>query len=225
MSSRKRKAVARSNCLCEDEHYYSQRECDEHVKHQLPITITPRVRPFSETVTMLVGSGKQKFSLHKDLLGLPSTQDDQKMALPDVDPGNFAVFVAWMYKMTLPTPGIGAIMNDSHLLLVRQWVLGSKLLAPRFQNDIFIHYQNFSRHHTTSAWPDIDSVRAIHSLTLAGSKLRKFAADSVATNPPFKEHRPGSSAFVDWNHLFKEYPEMSLDIVNADGTEWNDGFP
>jgi len=78
------------------------------------------------------------------------------MTLPEVNPCEFAGFVTWMYNMSLSTSTTDAITDDPLLLLVRHWVLGGVLLAPSFQNDTFLHFQDSCRHNTKSSWPDID---------------------------------------------------------------------
>ena len=184
-----------------------------------------RIVPFSKMATVLVGPEKQPFTVPQDLLNLHSSffrqhfaRADQNIVLPTVDAVLFAEFVAWLYFLELSAEPEDGIYVDDHdarrTVLDRSWALGSFLGAPSYQKTQMKDYQDYCRG-SSYDWPDILSIRTIYEVTPAGSKLRNFAADSIATQSPFKRHASGSPEFAEWNELLLQFPEMTLDVIHA----------
>ncbi|KAG4419146.1 hypothetical protein IFR04_007742 [Cadophora malorum] len=235
MPPRKRKATALFECDCEDEDHDDQKECNEATRRETSKSITAKIVPFSKMATVLVGPEKQPFSVPQDLLTLHSTffrrhfgRADQNIVLPTVDSVLFANFVAWLYLLELPwEPDDGIYVDDgdaANTVLDRAWALGSFLGAPSYQNTQMKDYQEHCRG-SSCDWPDILSITAIYKVTSAGSKLRNFAADSMASQSPFKRHASESPEFTERNNLLLQCSELSLDVIHAGAKEWGGAFP
>ncbi|PVH74109.1 hypothetical protein DL98DRAFT_605669 [Cadophora sp. DSE1049] len=190
-----------------------------------------RILTFSNSASIIVGPEKQTFNVPQDLLALHSTffrehftRAEQKIVLPAISAADFAEFVSWIYQLSLPseplyTPGENFLMAPE-----RGWELGRLLGAPGYQNDGIQTYQDYCRDNLDH-WPDVLTIRTIYTIRPSSSKLRKFAADSMATHSPLRWHTPGSPELTEWDALLKEFPELSIDIVYASAKGWNGTLP
>ncbi|KAG4443064.1 hypothetical protein IFR05_001460 [Cadophora sp. M221] len=180
-----------------------------------------RILSFSKTVSILVGPDKQSFNVHQDLLALHSTffRDhftfaEQTIILPAVNAAEFAEFAAWIYNLGSLNLDNDRIEYDCDTTLDQDWALGSFLGAPKYQNKSLVLYGIYYNIHGRQ-WLNTNSIRIIYERRSPGSKLRKFAAHSIAAKSPFKEHKPGTPEFAELDALLKKYPEISIDIVHA----------
>ncbi|KAL5319037.1 hypothetical protein ACEPPN_014107 [Leptodophora sp. 'Broadleaf-Isolate-01'] len=232
MATQKTKVVSLFECECADKDHDTQRQCNHYAKQRVARSITTKILlMFSKTASIVVGPERQIFNLHQDLLALHSVFfrehfafADQNIILPSVNVAEFADFVAWVYGEDSSHLENDRIENNDETVLERGWALGSFLGSPGYQNVSFSHYSEYCPG-DASQWPDLKSIRIIYERTLTGSKLRKFAAHSMAANPPFKKHKPGSQEFAEWNALLKEYPVLNIDIVHATAKDWGETFP
>lgn len=67
----------------------------------------------------------------------------------------------------------------------------------------------------TESWPDLQDINLIYRLTTPGTKMQRFAADSVACRNPFKQYKEGDQAYKSWERLFKNWPALTTEVANA----------
>lgn len=196
-----------------------------------------RLCPWSEKVPISVGVDQKTFYVDKFLLNLRSglfgnkfseideLENKQKpLSLPTVDPAMFAEFVCWMSYGTFMPFEAEVTHSDTIHFSASAWLLGHFLEAPCFQN--FVIWEEFRDYGQSPAFrrPSLQIVRSVYELTEKGSKLRRFAADSVAAKNPFKKYSEEDQEYDAWCKLFKEFPELGLDVAQAAGKN-NDKYP
>jgi BTB/POZ domain len=193
---------------------------------------------WSEKIPISVGTNQEIFRVDKSLLILHSgffrnkfsdldEQEDERkgFSLPNVDPACFVDFVCWMRRGEILTTVSQEVMYpDSSVSLEKQWLLGQFLEAPGFQNWVtWIGLTGYWEKQEHSQTP-IEEVRFLYELPDKVSKLRRFYADFVACQNPFQKYREKDPEYEVWRDLFKEFPELALDVLEA-GAKKNDKFP
>lgn len=187
----------------------------------------------SETVNIFVGNDNQTFAVHKDLIVLHSGyfanrfregNEDEKIALPQFKPAIFADFHAWLYsgKFMQPVkPGFLSTPTSGEEL----WALGEFLRAPSFQN--YVMDDNIHAYKTEKKnWIYVASFDSIYkNTTTRASLLRKLAVDVLTFYNPFQIHQEGSKAWGEWDALRQKYPDLSKDLAEAEGMQWNGTHP
>jgi hypothetical protein len=186
--------------------------------------------PWSEKIPIFVGANQQRFYVDKCLLQLHSglfrnkladleeiDSEQKPLSLPEVDPGTFAEFVCWM-RVGDWLPAEPEILHSNPLVVgCSCWNLGRVLESAGFQN--FLMCEEFYAYGLDEAfnWPAVEDVRSVYKVLGNGSKLRKFTADSVAFKNPFERFSEGDEAYDAWCQLFKDFPELGLDVAKATG--------
>ncbi|KAI4174908.1 MAG: hypothetical protein LQ343_001935 [Gyalolechia ehrenbergii] len=147
----------------------------------------------SEIVTVLVGSEKKPFYLHKALLSSKSTYfraafegsfkeaAEQSLHLANDDPECFAYYILWIYNQ--PLEYISSNLDRKPTLgdYCYLYILADKLGSEPLQNlviDIIHECAVTSRHEHTRLEPD--TVNYVWGHTLPGSQLRVILVDLMA---------------------------------------------
>ncbi|KAF2133382.1 hypothetical protein P153DRAFT_393204 [Dothidotthia symphoricarpi CBS 119687] len=169
----------------------------------------PRVHLLSgPSIEIVVGSANNSAtSNHQDSWTLPKALVDRhstflrtapgnRIYLPGHDPKIFSLFVGWMYydHYRLITAAELTFANlDAHA-----WVLGSKLLCVKFQN--YAMSRLYIQHTAVSTPQPISTadVEYVCQNSTAGSKLRQFFFDIVATHFADPERVSGGPEAWDW---------------------------
>jgi hypothetical protein len=179
---------------------------------------------------IFVGADKKVFKVQKELLTLhsgyfrnriDSKKADNKLSLPDVKPSGFAEFVSWLYA------GEALLFRDylyDDIELGYLWALGELLEVPAFQNWCMNTFLEDCKN-PNSQWPALEVVKVIYETSPKGSKLRKFAAHSMACDSPFEKHWEGDKMYEGWNTLLEDILELGPDIARVAGKQWNGTYP
>jgi hypothetical protein len=138
-----------------------------------------------------------------------------------VKPASFAEFVSWL--------NIGWCLDFKDYLhdgieAGHAWALGELLEAPAFQNWCMDTFREHCKK-PKKEWPAVEKIRVIYETSTKDSKLRKFAAHSMACKNPFEQYMEGSEMYKAWNTLLEDSPEIAQDIVRGAGKKWNGTFP
>jgi hypothetical protein len=186
-----------------------------------------------ESITIFVGLNQNAFHANKTLLALHSgylkekiaeieQQDEQKISLPEVNACQFAEFICWIRSYRwVPVD----IHGDLDCLGERFWQLGSLLKAPGFQNVAMDDIRRWCKDPETKDWPNRKDVDLIYRLTTPDTKLRKFAADSVACRNPFEKYTEDEEEYKAWEQLFRDWPALKMEVVHAAEEDWNARYP
>jgi hypothetical protein len=191
----------------------------------------PRLCPWSEKIPIFVGADQQKFHVDKCLLQLHSglfrtklagpehiEKEQKPLFLPEVDPAAFAEFVCWMSTGKFISSDPDVAHSNSVLSGCNCWYLGSVLEAASFQN--FVMWEWFRDDINEGYyWPDVEVARFAYEVLHNDSKLRKFVADMLAFKNPFEKCSEGDEDHGMWCQLFKDSPELGLDVAKAVGTK------
>ena len=183
-----------------------------------------------------MGSNQQLFHVDKDLLSLHSGlfrneladldekgEERKQLSLPGVDPALFMDFVCWIRNGNLMVLQGEDLGDDSPVQIEDSWILGHILEAPGFQN--FMIWDQLQGHWELDEYsePEIENVRFVYKASERDSKLRRFYADFVACRNPFEKYGREDPEYQQWCDLFKEYPDLGLDV--AKGSWQNDKLP
>ncbi|KAH0342078.1 hypothetical protein KCU81_g5959, partial [Aureobasidium melanogenum] len=141
---------------------------------------TPSSKQFrGKLVTIIVGSTREAFSIHKDLLvfysdyfraafnGSFTEAAEGKIELLDVDQEVFQNFHAWLYTRKLTEP-------LSWKLLVHLWVFGDRFQVPLLQNCVMDEI--FAKEKRDAELP-LCLMKVAYENTVNGSPLRKAAIE------------------------------------------------
>jgi len=190
-----------------------------------------------------VGANQKTFHVDKFLLSLHSglfrnkfadlealQPDEQKqLSLPAVDPAMFTEFVCWMTHTRLMPFEAEVIHSNTRHFGVNAWLLGRFLEAPGFQN--FIIWEDWRirclDENATNPWPSVKSVKFVYGLGDQETKIKRFMVDLVACKNPFEKYGEEEPEYGQWSDLFKELPELGLDVARASAKKsnllpWND---
>ncbi|THY91796.1 hypothetical protein D6C89_05552 [Aureobasidium pullulans] len=145
----------------------------------------PSTEHYNGIVTVVVGSKKKSYSLHKGLLcfysdyfraafnGSFKEATDGKIELMDVEPEVFDIFQVWLYSRRLQAPADSVLYFTR---LAQLWVFGDKHQVPLLQNevmdDIFA-----KRAQLKVFYPEL--VKLAYEQTPVGSPLRKAVIEIV----------------------------------------------
>jgi hypothetical protein len=102
---------------------------------------------YKHTVVLIVGSTKEHYSLHNDLLcfysdffraafnGSFKEATERKIELPDVETDVFEAFQVWLYTRVLPEADTESkYIHPGWSLLIKLWIFGDKYQIPLLQN-------------------------------------------------------------------------------------------
>lgn len=152
-----------------------------------------RIRfPHSGMVTLIAGPSKTRLKAHIVLLSYSSSffnaafyssfkeAEQNEIELPEEDEKDLAAFVHWTFTGDVLTSheDMRKIKYPDVIIPVRLWILGDRLLAPKFCND--------SPHVLCHAidGPSATVVEYVYSNTAANSLLRKCIAARVKADGP-----------------------------------------
>ncbi|CZR61766.1 uncharacterized protein PAC_11663 [Phialocephala subalpina] len=190
-SSSSKKRKGCIRCGCDSDH---ASELEEEWKLKQHRTVAAKIAMFSPTISIFVGTKKQVFQAQKDLLTLHSHYFKD-------------LFCTYM-SLIKPRPG-----------LVECWELGNFLRAPAYQNMCMYRTQKYAMD-SGASWPRIHDVQTIHEICGKGSKMRKFAAHSVASKKPFESCEEGSQECLEWTKLLQDWPDLAVEIAKVTGKDW-----
>jgi hypothetical protein len=195
----------------------------------------PRLCPWSEKIPIFVGANQQKFYVDKCLLQLHSglfrskladlgeIENEQKpLFLPEMDPAAFTEFVCWMSWGQRLSDLPSSIHSNPHYRDHTSYHLGSVLKAASFQNYIIWEFFRDDAWEPKIYLPLAEEVRFAYEVLDNDSKLRNFFADSLALTNPFEECSEGDEDYGTWCQLFKDFPELGLDVAKAVGNKNSD---
>ncbi|THX37813.1 hypothetical protein D6D10_05616 [Aureobasidium pullulans] len=159
----------------------------------------PSTEHYNGIVTVVVGSEKKSYSLHKGQLcfysdyfraafnGSFKEATDGKIELMDVEPKVFDIFQIWLYSRRLQT---SEDSFPSYITLAQLWVFGDKHQIPLLQNevmdDIFAKRAQLKVFHTTL-------VKLAYEQTPVGSPLRKAVIEVIGHNMRLQEEDGGNA--------------------------------
>lgn len=150
-------------------------------------------------MTVVVGSKKKSYSLHKGLLcfysdyfraafnGSFKEATDGKIELMDVEPEVFDIFQVWLYSRRLQAPTDSVLYFST---LAQLWVFGDKHQIPLLQNEAMDEI--FARHAKLNHF-QTKLVKLAYEQTPVGSPLRKAAIEIIGYNIKLQEE--SDSAF------------------------------
>ncbi|KAI5248628.1 hypothetical protein E4T43_01417 [Aureobasidium subglaciale] len=142
---------------------------------------------FRGLVTIEVGSNKQVFSIHKDLLSFYSDYFrgafengfkeaiEGKMSLLDVDPEIFDIFNAFVYTRGLRNAQGLEGSKLSFSILVDLWLLGDRFIIPALQNTVIDCFKEKSDKEGIIPWNA--ELHTIYDNTVHGAPLRRIMID------------------------------------------------
>ncbi|RDW83141.1 hypothetical protein BP5796_04632 [Coleophoma crateriformis] len=134
--------------------------------------------------TLIVGPDNHRILCPRPLLGYHSEFFDAalygsfsaahsgEVQMPDEDVKDIMVFINWIYSGTV-------IITDENEV-TKYWLLGERLLSPRFANEVM--YSIFNKFLRVHAEPKF--CENCYAGTIPGCKLRQFARDLITFNPP-----------------------------------------
>ncbi|THW56372.1 hypothetical protein D6D20_08756 [Aureobasidium pullulans] len=177
----------------------------------------PSIEHYNGIVTVVVGSKKKSYSLHKGLLcfysdyfraafnGSFKEATDGKIELMEVEPEVFDIFQVWLYSRRLQT---SEDSFPSYTTLAQLWVFGDKHQIPLLQNEvmdgIFAKEAKLVFH--------TKLVNLAYEQTPVGSPLRKAVIEIVGHRMRLQENDGGAlelSCQSDWS------VESLIDLVRV----------
>ncbi|KAF8847810.1 hypothetical protein BDZ45DRAFT_811297 [Acephala macrosclerotiorum] len=222
-SSKKRKSC--HSCGCDTKHASELEQETKLKRHRAVAANVHKIAIFSPTIPIFVGAKKQVLYAQKNLLTLHSGyfkdlfanqdggEEGGKIILPSVSPLCFADFVAWLSTGT-PLP-----LNLLNPGRASCWELGNFLRAPAYQNMCMQRSRNWAMSQGV-IWPEAKVVQVIFETCGKGTKIRKFAAHSVAYKKPFEKFEEGSQECLEWNELLQKLPDLAVEIAKVAGKDW-----
>ncbi|KAL2027397.1 hypothetical protein VTO58DRAFT_111488 [Aureobasidium pullulans] len=158
----------------------------------------PSTEHYNGIVTVVVGSKKKSYSLHKGLLcfysdyfraafnGSFKEATDGKIELMDVEPEVFDIFQVWLYSRRLQAPADSVLYFST---LGQLWVFGDKHQIPLLQNEvmdeIFAKEAKLKVFHTKL-------VNLAYEHTPVGSPLRKAVIEIIGHSMRLQEDDGGA---------------------------------
>ncbi|CAG8977647.1 hypothetical protein HYALB_00006597 [Hymenoscyphus albidus] len=186
------------------------------------------------TVNILVGTDRQMFTLHRDLLMIyclkirepleAQDPEDNKLILPKVDPAVLAFQVSRLYSQN----GFRSPIEVKKPNLCEEWLLADFLQCSTIKNRcmdalrkrVSIHYRD---HGNQSPIPGF--VERVYRDCPKDSLLRKFVTDCIVSQNPFRNHVEGSEKYEACKQLLEKYSELGMSIAMASGKVWDEEFP
>ncbi|TIA72821.1 hypothetical protein D6C76_06817 [Aureobasidium pullulans] len=178
----------------------------------------PSTEHFNGIVTVVVGSKKKSYSLHKDLLcfysdyfraafnGSFKEATDGKIELMEVEPEVFDIFQVWLYLRRLQTP---ENVFTCFMRLAQLWVFGGKHQVPLLQNevmdDIFAKRAQLKAFHPAL-------VKLAYEQTPVGSPLRKAVIEVTGYNMNLQE---GDGSALHMSNQSNWSVESLMDLVRV----------
>jgi hypothetical protein len=168
-------------------------------------------------VTLNVGSGpnKQKFSVHKELLGRKSPAlkaafdgrfkegHTNEMELPEDDPEAFSLLVSWLYTNRIPRQRANPEdTTAATALYFRLFVLADKHLIPDLEESCYVAIKSLLG---TMIMPDLMFLEELFATEMASPRLKFYIANVCAhfmlqaketVNKSFEEFLESHSKFA-----------------------------
>lgn len=188
----------------------------------------------SPQALVVCGPEKKAFNVCLDLLTLHSQHfrqeidytcdlNDCKFHLPDIEPIQFANYLAWIYTRETSVAFSQKTSDDIEVM----WKLGYVLGDERFQNWCMAALRNEARLTRRDpehrSWPSVLEAEIAYQITEKGSVLRKLVADLLACDNPL--HDDDVAKQEEWVALLERQPALSVDIIRAGGRKWNGTKP
>lgn len=158
---------------------------------------------YRESVTLVIGTFKIQYTLHKGLLrfysdffraafnGSFKEASERKIELPEVDVDVFEAFQVWLYTQSLPQNETApAKVYPEWSILVKLWIFGDKHQIPRLQNNTMDAIIDKVEKDCTIP---IHELNLTYDNTLASSPLRKVTTDIMAYKAQFADGIPGNT--------------------------------
>ena len=156
-------------------------------------------KSYKETVTLIIGTTKERYVLHKDLLCFYSDffraafnssfkeATEREIELPDTEIEVFEAFQVWLYTQDLPQNE--ALPTSVYLewpLLIKLWVFGDRYQIPLLQNNAIDAITDKANKDNTVP---IFWINLTYENTVPGSRLRKAITDIMV----YRSKMPGST--------------------------------
>ncbi|KAG9747963.1 hypothetical protein KCU73_g7214, partial [Aureobasidium melanogenum] len=147
---------------------------------------TPSIKHYRGMVTLVIGSSKKDFTVHKDLLifysdyfraafnGSFSESTASKIELLDVKKKVFENFHTWLYMRKLSTEDDEAL---DFRPLVDLWIFGDRFQVPMLQNCVMDEIVARQRRGDSS---DVSLLKVAYDNTVDNSPLRKVLIEDLA---------------------------------------------
>lgn len=194
-----------------------------------------RLSKSHEMITLIVGPTKVELSCHKIVLGYYSTffrkmlfgnleeAGKSKVNLPEVNASELSAFINWAYTGDINASHerieecifedhSNKIPEDEVFIGARLWVLGDKLLAPKFRNDamrLVINYYRLERLNATTA----EYVYA--NTSTPESKLRSFTRALIEFEGPLAPKYEDGFCQDSWILLLAKGGDLVKECVKA----------
>ncbi|KAG9653090.1 hypothetical protein KCU95_g1301, partial [Aureobasidium melanogenum] len=179
---------------------------------------TPSSKEFrGKLVTIIVGSAKEAFSIHKDLLvfysdyfraafnGSFTEATEGRVELLDVEQEVFQNFHAWLYTRKLLEP-LG------WCLLVDLWVFGDRFQVPLLQNCVMDEI--FAKQKRDAELP-LYWMWTAYAYTVDGSPLRKAIIELLAYHSVLEDEVDGIMTSENSSHFTVEMLQDLVKELNA----------
>ena len=182
-------------------------------------------------MTLVVGPRSVKLPCHRNLLayfseffsrGLKGNFKESRedvFALPEEDVDDIQCFVTWAYTGEFIGPNTSLVdvteLNKSPSAIFKLWVLGDRLLAPRFANRAMAHIFAW----LTAFYLTPDCVRYTYDNTVPGAPLRLLVRDVILVEGPFSAKclKDSRSRKTEWTELIGEGGDFVIDVVTHGG--------
>jgi hypothetical protein len=194
----------------------TKRPYDEMASPTSSIFPQPRAFQPAKIVTLLVGPDEQAMVVHGDCLSRDSAffkaalkkewGDKRSIKLPDETPLIMGYYIEHMNGFELPThtfttgPSIRDPEQPAYELLANLYVLGERMLDPKYQNKIMheffrlVHFESSSNIQTDgTSWLGAKAVNIIYQGTTTGCPARRMLVNFAANKGHFN-HLGGTLA-------------------------------
>jgi hypothetical protein len=153
-------------------------------------------------VTVVIGSTKKSFTVHKDLLifysdyfraafnGSFIEAIDKKINLLDTDQKAFEHFYAWLYTRKLASEDDKPLSWDN---LFDLWVFGDRFQVPLLQNSVID--EMFAKEKRDDTF-QLHMIKPVYEKTVDGSLLRKVMIEFVAHGMCLSDDDDGAMSVV-----------------------------
>ncbi|TIA13725.1 hypothetical protein D6C80_06131 [Aureobasidium pullulans] len=190
---------------------------------------------YKETVKILVGPGKEAYSVHKELLcfysdffraafnGSFKEAIESRIELPDAEVSIFEAFQTWLYARTLlnaedPMDKPDRPFYHSHPILAKLWIFGDKYQIPLLQNNVIdIMHAKVEKDNNTP----VKAIKLVYENALPGSSLREAIVTIMA-------HKAKLSVTdgVLGTHFAEHWTlEAAIDVMDKAASAWKSDLP
>ncbi|KAI4759558.1 hypothetical protein E4T52_02335 [Aureobasidium sp. EXF-3400] len=182
---------------------------------------TPSIEFYKEPVTLIVGTAKKQYTLHKGLLcfysdffraalnGSFKEATERKVELPEVQIDVFEAFQVWLYTQTFPKNETvpGKVYLEWNLL-IKLWIFGDGHQIPLLQNNAMDAMLDKVRQDREVP---VYSMTHAYENTTSKSHLRKALVDIIAYRATINVDAGVDSLF---SNAAQYWPaQVSLDVI------------